>query len=93
MLAVARAMMTGARPLLLDETSMGLAPLLVCEIYRCLGELNAAGATILLIEQNANMPLPLAHRAAVLETGAITLLGDAAALREHERVKAACLDA
>ena len=93
MLAVARAMMSGARTLLLDEPSMGLAPLLVREIYRVLGELNAAGATILLVEQNAHMALALAHRAAVLETGAITLVGDAAALHEDERVKAAYLGA
>src|SRR5436190_1378515 len=93
MLAVGRAMMSGAKTLLLDEPSMGLAPLLVQEIYRVLGELNAAGATILLVEQNANMALALAHRAAVLETGAITLAGDAAALREDARVKAAYLGA
>src|SRR5688500_8977304 len=93
MLAVARAMMSGARTLLLDEPSMGLAPLLVREIYRVLGELNAAGATILLVEQNANMALALAHRAAVLETGSITHAGDAAALREDGRVKAAYLGA
>jgi branched-chain amino acid transport system ATP-binding protein len=93
MLAVARAMMSGARTLLLDEPSMGLAPLLVQEIYRVLSELNAAGATILLVEQNANMALGLAHRAAVLETGAITLAGDSRALREDARVKAAYLGA
>jgi branched-chain amino acid transport system ATP-binding protein len=93
MLAVARAMMSGARTLLLDEPSMGLAPLLVQEIFRVLRELNAAGATILLVEQNANMALALAHRAAVLETGVITLEGDAAALREDPRVKAAYLGA
>jgi branched-chain amino acid transport system ATP-binding protein len=93
MLAVARAMMSGARTLLLDEPSMGLAPLMVQEIYRVLRELNTAGATILLVEQNANMALGLAHRAAVLETGAITLEGEAAALREDPRIKAAYLGA
>jgi branched-chain amino acid transport system ATP-binding protein len=93
MLAVARAMMSGAHTLLLDEPSMGLAPLLVQEIYRVLRELNAAGTTILLVEQNANVALSLAHRAAVLETGAITLSGESAALREDPRVKAAYLGA
>jgi branched-chain amino acid transport system ATP-binding protein len=93
MLAVARAMMSGARTLLLDEPSMGLAPLMVQEIFRVLRELNAAGATILLVEQNANMALALAHRAAVLETGAIALAGDAASLREDARIKAAYLGA
>jgi branched-chain amino acid transport system ATP-binding protein len=93
MLAVARAMMSGAHTLLLDEPSMGLAPLLVQEIYRVLGELNAAGTTILLVEQNANLALRLAQRAAVLETGTITLAGDSAALREDPRVRAAYLGA
>jgi branched-chain amino acid transport system ATP-binding protein len=79
--------------LLLDEPSMGLAPLLVQEIYRVLGELNAAGTTILLVEQNANLALRLAQRAAVLETGTITLAGDSAALREDPRVRAAYLGA
>ena len=93
MLAVARAMMSGAHTLLLDEPSMGLAPLLVQEIFRVLRELNESGVTLLLVEQNANMALRLAHRAAVLETGAITLQGDSAALREDPRVRAAYLGA
>jgi branched-chain amino acid transport system ATP-binding protein len=85
MLAVGRALMIRPRLLLLDEPSMGLAPLLVREIFRVLGEINAAGTTILLVEQNANMALHAAHRAHVLETGAIVrsgtgreLLGDPA---------------
>ena len=93
MLAVARALMSGAHTLLLDEPSMGLAPLLVKEIYRVLREVNDAGVTILLVEQNANIALRLAHRAAVLETGTMTLAGDSAALREDPRVKAAYLGA
>jgi branched-chain amino acid transport system ATP-binding protein len=85
MLAVGRALMCRPRLLLLDEPSMGLAPLLVREIFRVLGEINAAGTTILLVEQNANMALHVAHRAHVLETGMIVrsgtgreLLGDPA---------------
>jgi branched-chain amino acid transport system ATP-binding protein len=85
MLAVGRALMCRPRLLLLDEPSMGLAPLLVREIFRVLGEINAAGTTILLVEQNANMALHVAHRGHVLETGAIVrsgtgqeLLGDPA---------------
>ena len=93
MLAVARALMSGAHTLLLDEPSMGLAPLLVKEIYRVLRDVNDAGVTILLVEQNANIALRLAHRAAVLETGTITLAGDSAVLREDPRVKAAYLGA
>ncbi len=93
MLAVARAMMSGAPTLLLDEPSMGLAPILVREIYRVLRELNEAGATILLVEQNANLALALAHRAAVLETGTVLLQGESASLREDPRVKAAYLGA
>ena len=93
MLAVARAMMSGAHTLLLDEPSMGLAPLLVQEIFRVLRELNEGGVTLLLVEQNANMALRLARRAAVLETGAITLQGESAALRADPRVQAAYLGA
>lgn len=93
MLAVARALMSGAQTLLLDEPSMGLAPLLVREIYRVLREVNLGGVTILLVEQNANIALRLAHRAAVLETGTITLAGDSAVLREDPRVQAAYLGA
>ena len=85
MLAVGRALMWRPRLLLLDEPSMGLAPLLVREIFQVLGEINATGTTILLVEQNANMALRIAHRAHVLEIGAIVrsgtgqeLLGDPA---------------
>ena len=75
MLAVGRALMSRGRMLLLDEPSMGLAPVLVREIFRVLAEINQAGATILLVEQNANMALRTAHRGYVLETGAIALSG------------------
>lgn len=91
MLAVGRALMSRARLLLLDEPSMGLAPLLVREIFRVLWRLNLAGATILLVEQNARLALEIAHRAYILETGEITLAGPAATLKNHPRVQAAYL--
>jgi branched-chain amino acid transport system ATP-binding protein len=93
MLAVARALMSRTKVLLLDEPSMGLAPRLVKEIYNVLREINQTGVTILLVEQNANLALRLAHRAAVLETGTITLAGDSAELLANPRVQAAYLGA
>ena len=93
MLAVARALMSEARVLLLDEPSMGLAPKLVKEIYEVLADINRSGVTLLLVEQNANIALRLADRAAVLETGRITLTGESAALLEDPRVRAAYLGA
>jgi len=91
MLAVARALMTRGRIMLLDEPSMGLAPVLVREIFQTLREINAAGTTILLVEQNARQALKLAHRGYVLETGRITLAGAAQELMDHPKVKAAYL--
>ena len=91
MLAVARALMTHGRLMLLDEPSMGLAPVLVREIFQNLGEINAAGTTILLVEQNARQALKLAHRGYVLETGRITLAGMAKDLMDNPSVKAAYL--
>ncbi|MCU0792884.1 MAG: ABC transporter ATP-binding protein [Opitutaceae bacterium] len=91
MLAVARALMSRARVLLLDEPSMGLAPKLVKEIYAVLREINARGVTILLVEQNANLALRLADRAAVLETGEVVLSGAGAELLDHPRVREAYL--
>ena len=91
MLAVGRALMCRPRLLLLDEPSMGLAPLLVREIFRVLGEINRAGTTILLVEQNANMALHAAHRAHVLETGAIVRSGTGAELLGDPAVRAAYL--
>jgi branched-chain amino acid transport system ATP-binding protein len=93
MLAVARALMSRADVLLLDEPSMGLAPKLVKEIYNVLREINQAGVTVLLVEQNANIALRLAHRAAVLETGRITLTGASADLLANPRVREAYLGA
>ena len=93
MLAVARALLSRATTLLLDEPSMGLAPKLVTEIYNVVREVNKAGVTVLLVEQNANIALRLAHRAAVLETGIITLAGSSADLMQDPRVQAAYLGA
>ena len=91
MLAIARALMTSPRLLLLDEPSMGLAPLLVREIFRAIGEISKLGTTILLVEQNVNMALSLANRAYVLQTGEIILEGPAEELRENPDVRVAYL--
>lgn len=91
MLAMGRALMSRPRLLLLDEPSMGLAPLLVKEIFSIIQEINQAGTTILLVEQNAHMALSIAHKAYVLETGRITLSGPAAELAASEEVRKAYL--
>ena len=91
MLAMGRALMSRPRLLLLDEPSMGLAPLLVKEIFAIIKEINASGTTILLVEQNAHMALSIAHKAYVLETGRITLAGSAKELAESEAVRKAYL--
>ncbi len=91
MLAVGRALMSRGRLVLLDEPSMGLSPLLVRDIFRVVAEINRSGATILLVEQNANMALRLASRAYILETGTVILSGAGQALLGDPRVKAAYL--
>jgi len=91
MLAIGRAMVARPRLLLLDEPSMGLAPLLVREIFRMIGEINRAGTTVLLVEQNAYMALAIAHRGYVLENGEIVLSGDASDLRSNPCIRAAYL--
>jgi branched-chain amino acid transport system ATP-binding protein len=93
MLAVGRALMSRAKILILDEPSMGLAPKLVQEIFGVLRKLNEDGATILLVEQNANMALRLAHRACLLETGNLVLEGPGSALLSNPRVREAYLGA
>ena len=91
MLAMGRALMSKPKLLMLDEPSMGLAPILVEQIFDIIKELNAAGTTILLVEQNARMALSVAHRAYVLETGVISMTGDAHELAEDDRVRKAYL--
>lgn len=91
MLAMGRALMSRPKLLLLDEPSMGLAPLLIWEIFHIIEDINRAGTTVLLVEQNANMALSIASRAYVLETGRITLSGDAAKLAASEEVRKAYL--
>lgn len=91
MLAVARALMSGGKILLLDEPSMGLAPVLVRQIFQVLTDINQSGTTILLVEQNANMALRFASRGYVLETGSIVLSGTGQELLGNPRVKEAYL--
>ncbi len=91
MLAIARALMSRPRVLLLDEPSLGLAPLLVEQIFQIIQELHQEGVTILLVEQNAYQALRVADRAYVLETGRIRLSGDAATLANDPEIQAAYL--
>jgi len=91
MLAMGRALMARPRILLLDEPSMGLAPILVEQIFETVSDINRQGTTILLVEQNAAIALSVAHRGYVLETGSIALSGAAAALSEHPDVQRAYL--
>lgn len=91
MLAMGRALMSRPKLLLLDEPSMGLAPLLVKEIFSIVQSINKTGTTVLLVEQNAHMALSIAHRAYVLETGRISLSGDAKELAASEAVRKAYL--
>ena len=91
MLAMSRALMSHPKLLMLDEPSMGLAPILVDQIFTIIKELHAAGTTILLVEQNASKALEIADRAYVLETGAITLSGTGAELSASDDVRKAYL--
>ena len=93
MLAFGRALMTDGKLLMMDEPSMGLAPIIVEEIFEIIERINAEGRSILLIEQNAFLALKTAKRAYVLETGKITMEGQASDLLADERVKAAYLGA
>jgi branched-chain amino acid transport system ATP-binding protein len=91
MLAIARGLMAKPQILLMDEPSLGLAPILVQEVFRVIKEINAAGTTILLVEQNATMALAVSHRGYVMETGRIALLGDAKDLLQNPQVQNAYL--
>lgn len=91
MLAMGRAIMAKPKLLLLDEPSMGLAPLMVKTIFQIIEKINQAGTTILLVEQNANMALSVADRAYVIETGRVEISGTAAELQASEEIKKAYL--
>jgi branched-chain amino acid transport system ATP-binding protein len=91
MLAMGRAIMAKPKLLLLDEPSMGLAPLMVKNIFQIIEQINAEGTTILLVEQNANMALSIANRAYVIETGRVVVSGSAAELQSSEQIKQAYL--
>jgi len=91
MLAIGRALMSTPRILLLDEPSLGLAPLLVKQIFQIIREINAQGTAILLVEQNARKALSIANRGYVLETGNITISGAATELRNNQKVQEAYL--
>jgi branched-chain amino acid transport system ATP-binding protein len=91
MLAIGRALMSRPKLMLLDEPSMGLAPMLVAQIFAIIQEINASGTTIMLVEQNANMALSIANRAYVLETGEVVLQGPADELAANPEVRKAYL--
>ncbi|WP_019635941.1 ATP-binding cassette domain-containing protein [Paenibacillus fonticola] len=91
MLAIARALMARPKLLLLDEPSMGLAPLIVKEIFAAIRKVNEEGVSVLLVEQNATMALAAAHRGYVMETGSIVVEGEAAELRNNDVVKSVYL--
>ena len=91
MLAMGRALMSDPKIILMDEPSMGLSPLLVEEVFRIIRDIKAGGTTVLLVEQNAKKALEIADRAYVLETGRITLRGNAKELMNDDSVKKAYL--
>lgn len=91
MLAIGRAMMSGAEMLLLDEPSMGVAPLIVQEIFRIIQYINSTGKTVLLVEQNANQALKIANRAYILETGRIIMSGSGSDMIHNPEIKRAYL--
>lgn len=91
MVAVARALMSNPKVVLMDEPSLGLSPLMVSEVAKIITQINSAGVTIVLVEQNARMALKLAHAAYVLEVGRIALKGEAAAIAKDEYVTKAYL--
>jgi branched-chain amino acid transport system ATP-binding protein len=91
MLAIGRALMARPKLLMLDEPSMGIAPILVARIYETIGEINKSGVAILLVEQNANYALDISSRGYVLETGKVVLLGESTKLRDDPEVQRAYL--
>jgi branched-chain amino acid transport system ATP-binding protein len=91
MLSIGRALMAKPRLLLLDEPSLGLAPIIVSRIFKIIREINSQGTTVLLVEQNAKAALRLAHRAYVMETGKIVMQGEASALEKDPGIKKAYL--
>jgi branched-chain amino acid transport system ATP-binding protein len=91
MLAIARALLSAPRLLLLDEPTLGLAPLVVSDIFRIVREINASGTTVLLVEQNVRQAMKVSSHTYVLETGRIVLSGPSAELAEEPRIKAAYL--
>lgn len=91
MLAIGRALMARPRVLLLDEPSMGLAPMVISQIFKIISEINAQGTTVLLVEQNAQQALSRSDRAYILETGAVTRTGDARELLADDSIRAAYL--
>jgi branched-chain amino acid transport system ATP-binding protein len=91
MLAIGRALMSEPRLLLLDEPSLGLAPILVSQVFETIKEINSQGTTVLLVEQNALQALSIAHRGYVLQTGEVVLSGSAESLRQDEMVRKAYL--
>jgi len=91
MLAVGRALMANPKMIMMDEPSLGLAPLVVKDIFSIIKRINEAGVTVLLIEQNANVALRTAHTGYVMETGNITLTGPGRELLENEEIKVAYL--
>lgn len=91
MLAIGRALIGKPQLLLLDEPSMGLAPLMVERIFEALAKLNKEGLTMLMVEQSAEMALSLSHRAIILQTGSVVMSGLAESLRSDERVQASYL--
>lgn len=93
MLAIGRALMSRPKLLLLDEPSMGLAPLVVRQIFSIIEDINKSGTTVLLVEQNASMALKIAHRAYVIQNGRVEMEGRASELLEDESIKSAYLGA
>jgi branched-chain amino acid transport system ATP-binding protein len=91
MLAIGRALMSEPRMLLLDEPSLGLAPILIAQVFETIKEINAQGTTVLLVEQNALQALSIAHRGYVLQTGNVVLTGTGDELRRNETVRKAYL--